>query len=167
MYFGTILASFWIPFGSQSRLQGPSRLLLGDGVPPQGRPRAFGASQSIQKSILRDPKAPKEWAPKMDPWTVTELPKSAPGSHSDPGKRPEARRRPRGPQDKVAHGSSRTGREPNRNKTEPNRAGNKFQGARAEPNRNFYAEPNRTEGCRRLPKVSEGFRRFPKVSEGF
>ena len=100
--FGRILASFWLPFGSQNRLQDSSRLLLGHGVPPQGRPRAFGASQSFQKSILRDPKAPKmaleiPRAPKMNPWTLTEPVKSAPGSNSDPSKRPEARRRPRGP----------------------------------------------------------------------
>ena len=101
---GRILEGFWPPFsfhlGAQNRLQDSSRLLLGHGVPPQGRPRAFGASQSSQKSI---PKLPK-WSPgdpqgsQNEPLGSDGAPQTVPGSHPDAGKRPEARRRPRGPQ---------------------------------------------------------------------
>ena len=111
MEFSLLLDRFWKDFGSLLapiwKPKSPPGLI-------QAALGARGASPRAPKSLRSLPKLPKidpegskssqngaletPRAPKMNPWTLTEPPKSAPGSNSDPSKRPEARRRPRGPQ---------------------------------------------------------------------
>ena len=104
---GPILKGFWLPFGFHLKPKIASRThpgcSWGTGCLPKGAqepsepPKASkNRSSGIRKLSKWSPGDPQ--GSQNEPLGSDGAPQTAPGSHSDAGKRPEARRKPRGPQ---------------------------------------------------------------------
>ena len=107
LVLGSILEGFWLPFGSHLAAKIASRThpgcSWGTGCLPKGAQEPSEPPKAPKNRSWGIPKLPK-WSPgdpqgsQNEPLGSDGAPQTAPGSHCDAGKRPEARRRPRGPQ---------------------------------------------------------------------